>query len=150
MNDDVADLILIRENAVSLDELFREMIRETFHDVTSHSRTRSARDRVTQNETFEAVAAIGFTVDNVKDFFVQLVALTETARPIVACTATVFGQINILGIVELKEEDVRNCRKKFNGFPHLGVLRCHDCVDNTRLQVEEDSSRDVVIIVGLK
>lgn len=32
---------------------------------------------------------------------------------------------------------------------HFCVTRCHDCVDDTRFQIEEDSSGNVMVIVGL-
>jgi hypothetical protein len=45
---------------------------------------------VAQHESFETVAAVGFAVDDVEDFFVKLVPLRKAACPVVSSSTAVF------------------------------------------------------------
>lgn len=102
LHHDIADLVLVGEHTVGLHELFRKVIREALHDVRAHARASTAGNRVTQDEAFQTVASVGFAINDIEDFLLQLVTLAESTCPIVASTAAVLRQVNVLWIVELK------------------------------------------------
>ena len=71
-------------------------VRQLLQDVGAHSRPGSSRDGVREHEALERVASVGLAVDDVENFFVELLALRESGSPVVAGATAVLGQEDVL------------------------------------------------------
>ena len=49
-----------------------------------------------EHEALERVASVGLAVDDVENFFVELLALRESGSPVVAGASAVLGQEDVL------------------------------------------------------
>ena len=89
-------------------------------------------------EAFERVRAIGFSFDHVDYFLLELFALGVPVGPVVASTASLLGDEDVLRVVQvcvgpvLDAIDDLNSRGKYS-----------------RLQVDQDGSGHVVVIISL-
>lgn len=61
-----------------------------------------------------------------------LVDLREAAGPVISCSSSVLREVDVLGVVQ------------------VSVGRVQDGVDDARLQVQENGSGDVVLVVSLQ
>lgn len=86
----VPDFVLIREYAVRLNEFFWKAIGQTFHNVGAHAGARTAGNRMANHKTFQTIAAIRFTINDIEYFLMQFLTLAKARRPIIAGTTTIF------------------------------------------------------------
>ena len=84
-----------------------------------------------RNSCLERITALSFSVYHLHYFFVYFLAISISLCPVVSCSAAVFGHEYVFWVVKV-------C-----------VRRCKYVVDNTRLEVDEYSTWNVVFIVCL-
>lgn len=97
------DFVLIGKHAVRLDQLLRESVRQSLHNVRTHSRSGPAGDRMAQHESLKTVAAVRLAIDNIEHLLLQRLALAKAGRPVVARATAILGYVNVLRVVQLNK-----------------------------------------------
>ena len=127
----VAVQLLVGEDRVGLDELLGELVVQLLEQVGAHAGACAARDRVQEHEALQGVAAFRLPLDHVHDLLLHCFCLAVARGPVIACATAFFAYEDVLRVVE------------------RGEVRGLDTVDHTRLQVDQQSTRDVVLVVRL-
>jgi len=111
---------------------------ESFEEVAPHARAGSPCDGMAQDEPFEGVGIVAFTVDHVDDLFVVFFPLTKAGGPVVAGASSVFGDEDVFFVEQ---------RSVVGGTVGRGIGE--KLVHDARLEVDEKRSGDVMEVVGL-
>jgi hypothetical protein len=91
----------------------------------------TSNDRDDSRSHLERVGALCLAIDHLHDLLVDALGRGVTHGPVVARSAAILGDKDVLRIVEV-------------------AMRCGlDPVDDARFEVEHDGARDVVLVVGL-
>jgi hypothetical protein len=108
-----------------------ELLADLGDQESTHTGTSTTTERVGDLETLKAVAALSLTADNIEDVVNQLSTLSVvTLGPVVASTG-------------LAENEVVRAEKLTEGTSTDGV-------HGTRLKIDEDGARNILVAGGLK
>jgi hypothetical protein len=129
LNNGVGDLGG-RHNGESGHHAVGELLADLGDEEGTHTGTSTTTERVGDLETLQAVAALGLTTDNIDDLVNKLGTFSVvTLGPVVAGTR--LAEDEVVGTEELAEG--------------TGTHRVH----GARLQIDEDGTRDILVVASL-
>jgi hypothetical protein len=118
------------DNRESCHHAIRELLTDLGDQKRTHASTSSTTERVGDLETLEAVASFGFTTNDIKNLINKL---------------STFGVMSLCPVVtsaRLTEDEVVGAEK-------LAERTSSDSIHSTRLQVDEDGTRNVLVARSL-
>lgn len=125
-------LIPIGKHRIRLHELLGKVIVERLEEVAAHPGTGTTGNAVGQHESLEGVRVVRLAIDHINHLLVMLLALPESAGPVVAGPSSVLGNEQVFGVEQVAVRAV------------VG-----DFVHDARFQIDQQRAGDVMLIVGL-